>query len=566
MTNTIKKLPAILLAVIIAAALAFAVGTTTQQAYAAEEPVDGAYVFVWPQGYEYTALPGETVGVFATTWFENELTPEQEASMSFQWTLGEGAEYATIEPDAADSRNAWLKLGELPEGADTQNVEVKVALLVGGKKVAEDYTYVTIDKEFDRIVVGNVIDEYATIGTTDELNAQVLRYTPETPDGKPLSATFSWDYATKSVSIKSNGKEVKKTKLKGTSPDYSVPYSVTRKGKDSDVFFLTATWKDPLGNKVTEDKSFFYYELPNDLSEFTIDTPFQVEDVAFGEAYEPSVAVKYGEYILAGGEYSLTYYRYDGYNDETGDVIWTEVKPDQLFVNPMGTTDQDGNDISGTAIYRVQATAAADSKFKGSTSEYEGYMYLYEEHTLNGYRASVTTEEGLYEVKPGTVLHPVISVGDTQLKIGEDCEIWYENQNTGDIVEEFPTEAGEYWLHLEGKSPYYGQDDISYFKVGNPNKFSVKAKTLKAKAKKTTTFSAKKAFTTKSNGKVYYYKVKETKADKKITVSEDGKITVKKGLKKGKTYKIKVAAFTMGDATHLSAQTKKPVTVKIKIK
>jgi flagellar hook assembly protein FlgD len=66
-------------------------------------------------------------------------------------------------------------------------------------------------------------------------------------------------------------------------------------------------------------------------------------------------------------------------------------------------------------------------------------------------------------------------------------------------------------------------------------------KTLTAYAKKNTTFTAAKAFKiTNAKGSLSYAK---SSGDKKITVAKNGKVTVKKGLKKGKyTVKIKVTA------------------------
>ena len=89
---------------------------------------------------------------------------------------------------------------------------------------------------------------------------------------------------------------------------------------------------------------------------------------------------------------------------------------------------------------------------------------------------------------------------------------------------------------------------------------TVKAKTVKAKAKKNTIIKKTKAFTVKNNpGKVTF---KKLSGNKKITVSKAGKVTVKKGLKKGKTYTVKVKVT--------SAKTKKYAaiskTVKLKVK
>lgn len=102
--------------------------------------------------------------------------------------------------------------------------------------------------------------------------------------------------------------------------------------------------------------------------------------------------------------------------------------------------------------------------------------------------------------------------------------------------------------------------------------YNKKANTLTVKAKKPTvklaklkkknqTIARKKAVTvSKAQGKVTY---KKASGNKKITVSKAGKITVKKGLKKG-TYKVKIKITAAGNATYKAAT--KTVTVKIKVK
>ena len=87
--------------------------------------------------------------------------------------------------------------------------------------------------------------------------------------------------------------------------------------------------------------------------------------------------------------------------------------------------------------------------------------------------------------------------------------------------------------------------------------------TLKALKKKKTTFGAKKAFKIKNApSKLTFSKI--NKAGKsKIKVSKAGKITVKKGLKKG-TYKVKVRVVTK--ATSTLKAFKKETIIKIKVK
>ena len=89
-----------------------------------------------------------------------------------------------------------------------------------------------------------------------------------------------------------------------------------------------------------------------------------------------------------------------------------------------------------------------------------------------------------------------------------------------------------------------------------------KSKILSAKAKKKTTIKATKAFkVTGAKGKVKY---KKSSGDKKITVAKNGKITVKKGLKKNKTYTVKVKVTSAATAEYETVT--KTVTLKIKIK
>ena len=94
------------------------------------------------------------------------------------------------------------------------------------------------------------------------------------------------------------------------------------------------------------------------------------------------------------------------------------------------------------------------------------------------------------------------------------------------------------------------------------NPMTVKAKTVAAKAKKKTTIKATKAFTVKkAAGKVTYAK---KSGNAKITISKAGKITVKKGLKKGKTYNLKVKVTAAGNDSYKKLT--KTVTVKVKVK
>ena len=90
---------------------------------------------------------------------------------------------------------------------------------------------------------------------------------------------------------------------------------------------------------------------------------------------------------------------------------------------------------------------------------------------------------------------------------------------------------------------------------------TAKAKVVKAKAKKKTTIRKAKAFTVRNaQGKVRFCKFS---GNAKIKVYRSGKILVKKGLKKGKTYKVKVLVSAAGNKRYAPAV--KKVTLRVKI-
>ena len=97
--------------------------------------------------------------------------------------------------------------------------------------------------------------------------------------------------------------------------------------------------------------------------------------------------------------------------------------------------------------------------------------------------------------------------------------------------------------------------------VKKANTLKVSGKTVKVKKNKKTVIKKEKAFTIRNaKGKVTF---KKAKGNKKITVAKNGKITVKKGLKKG-TYKVKVKVTAAGNATYKAATKTVTVTVKVK--
>ena len=89
---------------------------------------------------------------------------------------------------------------------------------------------------------------------------------------------------------------------------------------------------------------------------------------------------------------------------------------------------------------------------------------------------------------------------------------------------------------------------VTVKKAANPMKAKAKKKSFKVKAKKKTAIAKKKAFKITGNkGKVTFKKVK---GNKRIRVSKTGKITIRKGLKKDKTYILKVRVRAAGNSNY----------------
>jgi len=131
-----------------------------------------------------------------------------------------------------------------------------------------------------------------------------------------------------------------------------------------------------------------------------------------------------------------------------------------------------------------------------------------------------------------------------------------------------PKNAGTYTVTVTGIGDYTGTAKATFVinKAANPLK--VKAKTVKVKfsklKKKAQKLKVTKVvkFTKKGQGTLTYKKVK---GNKKITINKKtGKVTIKKGLKKG-TYKVKVKIKAKGNANY-KASAFKTVTFKIKVK
>ncbi|MBQ3292056.1 MAG: CAP domain-containing protein [Mogibacterium sp.] len=209
------------------------------------------------------------------------------------------------------------------------------------------------------------------------------------------------------------------------------------------------------------------------------------------------------------------------------DKLITTMKPAEIYNS--GHTEHQYCTACETVVKQGEELPAIDSYTMNTTS----LVYSPQGRTVNG----------------------VFKAGDYTLVKDKDYTVSYSgNKSIGMVTVKYT---------FKGK--YDGTFEDYFDIVKAANTLTVKAKTVKVKysklKKKNQTIAAKTAMTVSGNkGNVTYRK---TSGNRKITVASNGKITVKKKLKKG-TYKVKITVTAAGNAYYNSAS--KTVTVTIKVK
>ena len=116
-------------------------------------------------------------------------------------------------------------------------------------------------------------------------------------------------------------------------------------------------------------------------------------------------------------------------------------------------------------------------------------------------------------------------------------------------------------MSIVGIGNYCGKITRPFSIAKAPNTLSAKAKAKKLKVKAGKSLKAEKAFSvSKARGRVTYSKIF---GNAKIKVASNGKISVKRGIKK-KTYKVTVTVTAAGNTNYLPAT--KTVTLKLKVR
>ncbi len=573
MTKTMKKLPAILLAVVLAAALSIAVWATTEQSYAATK----YFVTVSSEFDLYTALPGGTILLNADVDTSTN-NPEDKVGLTYRWEITSGNSYAVLRPNAEDPSIAAVTFRELKDGQNGINEDVGVRCRVfhNDQPVCKDSVTVNVNSDFealDRTELGTV-----QIGETVEISTGVRHYTMAHPEGELVDGvTYYWGFYPGEVEITAaDGSAVASGEPVSGKGDY---FNVKRTSGDSVFFYVTAEWGDDKEDRPSDVAWFLLDPISNNLEDYTVnsgDFIYYLEEGASMslEELQDIVTVTNGDYVLDSDKYTLIADKYVSYDEKTGESIYEENVPFPLTVDPRDAVSPEGTPTGGTAIYRIRATAAEGSGYIGTTVEpNNGLIWLCSNKTLNYFTPNVSFDTTYmqfvnvypyirYEVTPGVALTPKVEINGEQLIEGTDYSVSYVRASDGAVFNEFPPGIGDYNVKVSGIDPYYGEDTTCDVKVGWDNPMSVKAKTVKVKAGKKTTIKTKKAFTVKkAKGKVTYSKLD---GNSKISISSKGKVTVKKGLKKGKTYKVLVEVSSPGTDKYLSYS--KNVTLKVKVK
>ena len=202
---------------------------------------------------------------------------------------------------------------------------------------------------------------------------------------------------------------------------------------------------------------------------------------------------------------------------------------------------------------------------------YISYNYNYDTVTVhfpiaNNMSAAKVAVDGKTSYKydgkrHGPVLKNVTLYGE---KLPETCYSIYFTDSANKKIQP-PKKPGRYFMVVEGKGILQGTKTVSFKiqKVKNIMKASGKKLTVNASVlkKKNIVINKAKAFqVTKAKGKVTFQMIK---GNNKIKVAKNGKITVKKGLKKG-TYRIQVKVTAAGNDIYKKMTKKVYVTIIVK--
>lgn len=248
---------------------------------------------------------------------------------------------------------------------------------------------------------------------------------------------------------------------------------------------------------------------------------------------------------IAGAEVSCAEQTYNG-SALTPEL---NVKVDGVILNPDTDYDVKFSDNVNAGIAKAIITG------KGGYKDSIEYNFNIFRKSVKKLKVSISPSSAKFN---GKTQKPKIVVkdGNKTLKANKDYMVTYDNK---------PINAKTYRITITCLANYSGKKIIKFTIAKADNTIVVKTKQqiIRAAILKNSNqmINPQKAFiVSKAVGDVTY---KKTSGNSKITVNSKGKITVKKGLKKGK-YKIKVKVTAKGNKNYKKAE--KTVTLTIQVK
>jgi len=536
---------------------------------------------------EWEGLPGESLELETDAWYEKYNADYDDEHITYEWSIVEGFEdYGEIETNSVDSSKATLTFkdgGDL--GEESQYVGVQVT--ASYQKENGDVFSTTEETEDPEVLydfyrirfdeTGDLIPDNLDIGQSVTV--------------KPFVQKCQYDSGHDSYSrVENVDFEIYEDDEDGLSVEQTGAntYRITRNDECENAVEFEAIWEED-GNERYCGKRFFFEEINTSLYDYEVQF-VGAEDYSYyvgpaGITPEIKVVDMETGYVLPADNYTLSYYKVT-WDDENEEEIET---PCEL---PF-TYDYDPADPysggAGYACYKVIATATDDNEFfDGNTDEDSGYIDIYSDHGLvpaevtvdTKYDENKTANDLFYEF--GGVQYDIpfgtnVTASDFTVKLKEDADAlrpgidydimyadWLDEEI--ELFEEFPTEAGEYACFVVGKGEYIGRANAAIFFVGDKNPATIKTTTKSVSYKKL----KKKAQTAKPIsvkdpsgelvGDLWFGK---WSGSSKLSISDNGTVTVKKKTKKG-TYKMVVNVFLSGDNVTAPIDQLVLVTVKVK--
>ncbi len=399
-------------------------------------------------------------------------------------------------------------------------------------------------------IVNNLADEgfpnifYCDVPTT----ADIIIFN-NTVDGGEAPSAPGWGYNAQTINI--NTKYTKD--LDDTYGFYKGMTEENPMTFDNMIYVVNPadTETNDYGGALTTKGDWFYY-----YGDGTYGTSPEKGEVAFSNGEFPS--------NLDISSTGTTLYA----NEQNTITVKTTADPSELTVESA--------DAKAVSVGKVSAYSKDGEKWKSQVKitglkEADDVIVTFTQTGSDGSQAIRTALMSVSYIRPkASAAKKTVNVGKTvkPFTVKYGVSVTYKSSNTkvatvdkNGVVKGVAGGTAKVTVTAKaGRYPATATAVITVKKLANT--MTAKAKNISASAKAKKTFAASKYATVKKAvGKVTY---KKASGDKKITVAKNGKMTVNKGLKKGKTFTVKVKVTAAGNAKY--AASTKTIAVKVKVK